>query len=155
MGRLEMTTIESQGSFNRISKLGQSLVQKSKCNQLSTRCWALRIVLTITRRCSFFRWENWAPSLWFSTIFLAKISLHDWKFISQNRWIAGSESPWMQVVVRQDALRGISSGFQDSSETEFEKGFHVLGMATHFPSIRMSKFYLPLILIILSPMSVL
>lgn len=53
--------------------------------------------------------------------FLAKISLHDWKFTSQNRWIAGSESPWMQVVVRQDALTGISSEFQDSSETEFEK----------------------------------
>lgn len=46
-----MTAIESQGSFNRISKLGQPMVQKSKYNQLSTRCWALRIVLTITLRC--------------------------------------------------------------------------------------------------------
>lgn len=149
-----MTAIENQGSFNQISKLGQPKVQNSKYNQLSTRCWALRIVLTITLRCSFFRWENWAQNLRFSTIFLAKISLHDWKFTSQNRWIAGSESPWMQVVVRQDALRGISSRFQDSSETEFGKGSYVLGIATPFPSVRMPKFYLPLILIILSPMTV-
>lgn len=64
-----MTAIESRGSFKQISKPGQPLGQKSKYNQLSTRCWALRIVLMITLRCSFFRWKTWAQSLWFSTFF--------------------------------------------------------------------------------------
>ena len=55
----------------------------------------------------------------------------------------------MQVVVRQDTLREISSRFQNSSETEFRKGSHVLGIAIPFPSVRMPKFYLPLILYLL------
>lgn len=44
------------------------------------------------------------------------------KFTSPEQMNCGSESPWMQVVVRQDALTGISSEFQILSETEFEKG---------------------------------
>ena len=50
-----MTAIESRGSFEQMSKPGQPLGQNSKYNQLSTRCWALRIALMITLRCSFFR----------------------------------------------------------------------------------------------------